>query len=201
MSAQPHPTLYIQFLNRENNEKNDTSPLGKQICFTIVWGCAETLPAAISIFLSLRKVSFLHDKADREKPIGHWIIKWSDMGEVVLGEARTISSKERVIIKSKVWPDKWVGPETCCKRLNVSSKSSNFVVSMSRKSSKLRLKSPEITKASGHITFSKTERIHRKRQRWCNEGYGGRYTITYLIELHFDSPLRQFKGLVFLPIH
>ena len=27
--------------------------------------------AAISIFLSLRKVSFLHDKAGREKPIGH----------------------------------------------------------------------------------------------------------------------------------
>ena len=71
MSAQPHPTLYIQFLNRENNEKNDTFPLGKQICFTIVRGCAETLPAAISIFLSLPKVSFLHDKADREKPIGH----------------------------------------------------------------------------------------------------------------------------------
>ena len=27
--------------------------------------------AAISILLSLRKVSFLHDKAGREKPIGH----------------------------------------------------------------------------------------------------------------------------------
>ena len=66
MSAEPHPTLYIQFLNRENNDKNDTFPLGKQI---------------------------------------------------------------------------------------------------------------------------------------CNEGYGGRYTITYLIELHFDSPLRKFKGFVFLPIH
>ena len=44
ISAQPHPTLCFQFLNRENNEKNNTFPLGKQICLTIVWGCAETLP-------------------------------------------------------------------------------------------------------------------------------------------------------------
>ena len=44
ISAQPHPTLCIQFLNRENNDKNNTFPLGKQICFTIVWGCAEILP-------------------------------------------------------------------------------------------------------------------------------------------------------------
>ena len=41
ISAQPHTTLCIQFLDRENNDKNDTLPLGKQICFTIVWGCAE----------------------------------------------------------------------------------------------------------------------------------------------------------------
>ena len=44
ISVQPHPTLCIQFLNRENNDKNNTFPLGKQICFTMVWGCAETLP-------------------------------------------------------------------------------------------------------------------------------------------------------------
>ena len=44
ISAQPHTTLRIQFLNRENNDKNNTLPLGKQICFTIVWGCTETLP-------------------------------------------------------------------------------------------------------------------------------------------------------------
>ena len=44
ISAQPHTTLCIQLLNRENNDKNNTFPLGKQICFTIVWGCAETLP-------------------------------------------------------------------------------------------------------------------------------------------------------------
>ena len=41
--AQPHTTLCIQFLDRENNDKNNTLPLGKQICFTIVWGCAEIL--------------------------------------------------------------------------------------------------------------------------------------------------------------
>ena len=40
VSAQPHATLCIQFLDRENN----TLPLGKQICFTLVWGCAEILP-------------------------------------------------------------------------------------------------------------------------------------------------------------
>ena len=44
ISVQPHTTLCIQFLNRENNDKNNTLPLGKQICFTIVWDCAEILP-------------------------------------------------------------------------------------------------------------------------------------------------------------
>ena len=44
ISAQPHTTLCIQFLNKENNDKNNTFPLGKQIDFTIVWGCVETLP-------------------------------------------------------------------------------------------------------------------------------------------------------------
>ena len=44
ISAQPHTTLCIQFLERENNDKNNTLPLGKQICFTIEWGCAEILP-------------------------------------------------------------------------------------------------------------------------------------------------------------
>ena len=50
ISAQPHTTLCIQFLDRENNDKN-TLPLGKQICFTIVWGCAETLPTETFIFI------------------------------------------------------------------------------------------------------------------------------------------------------
>ena len=54
ISAQPHPTLCIQFLNRENNDKNNTFPLGKQICFTIVWGCAETLLKYVD-----RSLSFL----------------------------------------------------------------------------------------------------------------------------------------------
>ena len=33
-----------QFFDREINDKNNTLSLGKQICFTIVWGCAEILP-------------------------------------------------------------------------------------------------------------------------------------------------------------
>ena len=52
ISAQPHTTLCIQFLNRENSDKNNTFPSGKQICFTIVWGCTETLP---KIFYSLKR--------------------------------------------------------------------------------------------------------------------------------------------------
>ena len=44
ISAQPNTTLSIQFLDRENNDKNNTLPLGKQICLTIAWGCAEILP-------------------------------------------------------------------------------------------------------------------------------------------------------------
>ena len=44
ISGQPHTKLCIQFLDRENNDKNNTLPLGKQICLTIVWGCAEILP-------------------------------------------------------------------------------------------------------------------------------------------------------------
>ena len=34
--AQPPTTLCIQFLTRENNDKNNTFPSGKQIFFTIV---------------------------------------------------------------------------------------------------------------------------------------------------------------------
>ena len=45
ISAQPHTTLCIQFLDRENNDKNNRVPSGKQICFTIVWGCEKILPA------------------------------------------------------------------------------------------------------------------------------------------------------------
>ena len=44
ISAQPLTTLCIQFSDRKNNDKNNTLPLGKQICFTIVWGCTEILP-------------------------------------------------------------------------------------------------------------------------------------------------------------
>ena len=43
ISAQLHPTLCTQFLDREKNVKNNTLPVGKQICFTRVWGCAEIL--------------------------------------------------------------------------------------------------------------------------------------------------------------
>ena len=48
ISAQPSPTKGIQFLDRENNDKNNTLPLGKQICslrqcivFVIVFSIQE----------------------------------------------------------------------------------------------------------------------------------------------------------------
>ena len=47
ISAQLHTTLCIQLLDSENNDKNNTLPLGKQICFTIAWGCAEILPKTV----------------------------------------------------------------------------------------------------------------------------------------------------------
>ena len=47
ISAQPHTTLCIQFLDRENNDKNNRLPLGKEICFTVVWGCVEILPNSV----------------------------------------------------------------------------------------------------------------------------------------------------------
>ena len=59
ISAQPHPTLCIQFLNRGNNDKNNTFPLGKQICFTIVWGCAETLPLFALVVLHVGVHNYL----------------------------------------------------------------------------------------------------------------------------------------------
>ena len=49
ISAQPHRTLCIQFPDRENNDKNNTLPLRKQICFSMVWGCAENLSRSITI--------------------------------------------------------------------------------------------------------------------------------------------------------
>ena len=53
----PHSTSCIQFLDRENNDKNNSLPLGKQICFTIVWGCAEILPK--TFLLLINKLSWL----------------------------------------------------------------------------------------------------------------------------------------------
>ena len=48
ISAQSHTTLCIQFLDREDNDKNNRLPLRKQICFTIVWDCAEILPNVLT---------------------------------------------------------------------------------------------------------------------------------------------------------
>ena len=66
ISAQPHTTLCIQFLDRENSDKNNTLPLGKHIFFIIVWGCAEVLPPKYfqNVFLTLpKKCSNFHSFA------------------------------------------------------------------------------------------------------------------------------------------
>ena len=44
ISTQLYIALCVQFLDTENNDKNNTLPLGKHICFIIVWGCAECYP-------------------------------------------------------------------------------------------------------------------------------------------------------------
>ena len=46
ISAQPHTKLCIQFLTRENNEKNNTFPLGKQICFETSMGLCGSFTEA-----------------------------------------------------------------------------------------------------------------------------------------------------------
>ena len=56
ISAQPHTKLCIQFLTRENNEKNNTFPLENRFVLTIVWGCAETLPKLSNIPLNFSPI-------------------------------------------------------------------------------------------------------------------------------------------------
>ena len=72
ISAQPHLTLCIQFFDRANNDKNNTLLLGKLICFTIVWGCAEILP-----LLFLHKDDYLLFSVFTEsRPIWPWFISF-----------------------------------------------------------------------------------------------------------------------------
>ena len=58
----PHsPILHYVFSSwvkkrkKENNNKNNSLPLGKQICFTIVWGCMEILPNILVLEFQLHK--------------------------------------------------------------------------------------------------------------------------------------------------
>ena len=67
ISAQPHTTLCIQFLDRENSDQNNILPLGKQICFTIVWGCAEILPFFDTCVSKLNDRSIRFNPADPGK--------------------------------------------------------------------------------------------------------------------------------------
>ena len=63
ISTQPHTTLCIQFLDRENNNKNNRLPLGKQICFTIVWGLRKS-------YHGLLVMSALKKKKKKERKKG-----------------------------------------------------------------------------------------------------------------------------------
>ena len=60
ISAQPHTSLCIQFLTRENNAKNNTFPLGKQIWIKLVWGCVEILPDMLNVLNVLNKILKIH---------------------------------------------------------------------------------------------------------------------------------------------
>ena len=55
ISTQPHTTLCIQFLDRENNNKNNRLPLGKQICFTIVWGLQKSYHGLLCLLWKKKK--------------------------------------------------------------------------------------------------------------------------------------------------
>ena len=47
ISAKPHTTLCIQFLNRENNDKNSKISIGKTALFTTAWDNPKYLPKLI----------------------------------------------------------------------------------------------------------------------------------------------------------
>ena len=73
ISAQPHSTLCIQFLDRENNDKNNTLPLGKQICFTTVWDCAEILPKTFLLLINKHRWLRGHHCVGFSLTSPHWI--------------------------------------------------------------------------------------------------------------------------------
>ena len=94
ISAQPHTTLCIQFLNRENSDKNNTFPLGKQICFTIVWGCTETLP---KIFYSIKRAPEMQSSSQI-----FFTVPAMEQ-EKLLGRRSVITIEPRIASPSKDW--------------------------------------------------------------------------------------------------
>ena len=64
ISTQPHTTLCIQFLDRENNNKNNRLPLRKQICFTIVWGLRKSYNGLL-VMSALKKKKRKKEKRER----------------------------------------------------------------------------------------------------------------------------------------
>ena len=89
VSAQPHPTLCIQFLDRENNDKNNTIPLGKQIYFTMVWSYAEILPGFLLWHIRFRKIK------QQENSQG----VWSSLSRTRMG-----GTKGKLVTKPQVSP-------------------------------------------------------------------------------------------------
>ena len=69
ISAQPHTTLCIQFLDRENNNKNNTLPLRKQICFSVAWAVRKFyhFDEEWLVYLVVRMEGFLHWLLDEAK--------------------------------------------------------------------------------------------------------------------------------------
>ena len=84
ISAQPHPILCIQFLDRENNDKNNTLPLGKQI-MTVVKGLLWLVTNHRAVFCTMWR-KWTNQKPEFGLLLRLWKIsgpsqKWCDMGQ------------------------------------------------------------------------------------------------------------------------
>ena len=66
ISAQPHPTSYIQFLERENSDKNNTLPLGTDLFYNSMGLCRNfTQPRTSYITYMQQNCKFMTEKLRR----------------------------------------------------------------------------------------------------------------------------------------
>ena len=82
-----------------------------------------------------------------------------------------MSLDDRAMIRSSICPETCVGVVICCSKPNVSTSSMNFLVSASRGSSRLKLKSPETYKTSGHNTVVSKKPENPWKNTLASTGY------------------------------